>query len=97
MSYGRALGAIAWHTMPARRNTAKANVQRVAKAARCGFDSADTRRIARASFDHFGRTLIEALRLPDHAPDVQWTEPDALDRIVGRRQSALILGGHLGN
>ena len=89
-SLGRALGSLAWHVMPRRRRIARTNVQRC-------LEDVDASAISRCSFDHFGRTLVEALRLPDDAPHVQWRKPDHLAPLIERQQAAVIVGAHLGN
>ena len=86
---GELLGSAAWHLMPRRRRIACDNAQ-------C-LDDANARLVARRSFAHFGRTLVEALRLPDHAPGVRWRTPDYLAPFIERRQAAVIVGGHVGN
>lgn len=87
---GHTIGSITWYIMISRRKVAHHNV------ASCT-GSSQSSRIARASFDSVGRTILEALRLPDKPVHTRWIERDALDPFIRERRPALILGGHLGN
>lgn len=89
------LGDAAWYSLRSRRTVAIENVAN--SLASRGMTRREARRIAHASFRHFGRTLGEALRLSDVAPVVRWRRPDALTPVLSADSSALILSGHLGN
>jgi KDO2-lipid IV(A) lauroyltransferase len=71
------------------------NVER--SLASCGVTRREARRIARASFRNFGRTLGVALRLDAGEPVVRWNRPNALEDLIRTHQPAMILSGHLGN
>jgi Kdo2-lipid IVA lauroyltransferase/acyltransferase len=86
---GAALGTAAWALLRSRRREAMQNF------ALCA--GADAETVARESFRAFGRTLVEALRLPRVVPAVMWRDPDALAPILREHRPAIILSGHLGN
>lgn len=82
-------GEIAWRVSGARRRTAIENAT-----PSC---NGNGRRVARESFRHFGRTLVEAIRLSEQAPTVRWADPDHIAPILESGRPALVLSGHLGN
>ena len=86
---GVVLGEIAWRASGGRRRIAIENAT-----LSC---NGTARHVAHESFRHFGRTLVEAIRLPEWEPSVRWTEPDCLAPILDSGRPALILSGHLGN
>ena len=89
------IGEVAWYALPSRRAVAVDNVVR--SLAPRGVARREARRIAHASFRHFGRTLGAALRLDAGEPVVRWNRPNALEDLIRTHQPAMILSGHLGN
>ena len=90
---GVGLGDLAWLLLFRRRRIARKNV----RAALDGRSDAERARIVHASFRSFGRTLVEALRLPEDPPSVCWAEPDVLGPFIRVGRPAIIVSGHLGN
>jgi KDO2-lipid IV(A) lauroyltransferase len=97
--FGAALGRFVYHPLGIRRKV----VERQVQAAFPGLDPAEVRRIARASYEHFGRSVVEIAvlgRLPAGAV-MQWfagsDDLAAFDAAVAAGDGLIAVTGHLGS
>lgn len=96
---GEWIGALGYRPLGIRR----AVVERQVRAAFPGLDEAEVLRIARASYEHLGRTSIETAVLPTYSRErvlglfervEGW---DVVERALARGRGILFVSGHLGN
>jgi KDO2-lipid IV(A) lauroyltransferase len=96
---GEWIGALGYRPLGIRR----AVVERQVRAAFPGLDDAEVLRIARASYEHLGRTSIETAVLPTYsrARVLELFERvegwDVVERALARGRGILFVSGHLGN
>lgn len=94
---GRALGALCWPLVPAKRK----ELARRQIAACLHTDEAETRRIARASAVRFGPMLMEVLRFPVIRRHIeQYVRVEGLEKlqkVMKEGKGAIIATGHSGN
>jgi KDO2-lipid IV(A) lauroyltransferase len=99
LSVGRGLGLAAYVLDRRHRKVALENI---AQGLPEGADPADRRRIARASFAHFGAVAVECLLLPyrrleDVDSLAQWEGVEHLTNAHMRGKGVFVVSGHLGN
>lgn len=96
---GASIGALGYRPLGIRR----AVVERQVRAAFPGLAEPEVLRIARASYEHFGRTMIETALLPAHSREqvLEMFERvegwDVVARARAQGKGMLIVSGHLGN
>lgn len=96
---GEWIGALGYRPLAIRR----AVVERQLHAAFPGLDDADVGRIARAAYEHLGRTTIETALVPTRtAAEIlgmfdEVTGWDVVERLRGLGRGVLVVSGHLGN
>ena len=96
---GERIGALGYHPLGIRR----AVVERQVRAAFPGLGEDEVRRIARASYEHLGRTSIETALLPEYSAEQVlglfervegWP---VVERALAQGRGILFVTGHLGN
>jgi KDO2-lipid IV(A) lauroyltransferase len=98
-SIGARIGALGYRPLGIRRGV----VERQIAAAFPGLDDADVKRIARASYEHLGRTSIEAALLARLGRDAVLDLFDGVDEwnlveeALSRGRGLIFVTGHLGN
>jgi Kdo2-lipid IVA lauroyltransferase/acyltransferase len=96
---GEWLGALGYRPLGVRR----AVVERQVRAAFPGLGELEVLRIARASYEHLGRTTIETALLPSYSREqvLDFVERvdgwDVVERTRARGKGILFVSGHLGN
>jgi KDO2-lipid IV(A) lauroyltransferase len=96
---GEALGRFAYWPLGIRRGVVRRQIQ----GAFPGLDARDVRRIVRASYEHFGRSMVEIALLGRQTPGrvLQWFEGaddlTAFDEAVRAGNGIVAVTGHLGS
>jgi KDO2-lipid IV(A) lauroyltransferase len=94
---GTALGLFWFHILRFRRREVEAALERA-----LGLPEPQRRDLARANFVHYGRLVLEFLRLPNVVRDgttglVTFHGREHLDQALAGGKGVLLLGGHIGN
>lgn len=96
---GAWLGALGYRPFGVRRGV----VERQVRAAFPGLGEADVQRIARASYEHLGRTTIETALLPSYSREQvvglfdRVEGADVVEKARARGKGVLFVSGHIGN
>ena len=90
---GAGIGDAVYAALRVRRDVVLSNLR---QASLPGLDG-NAESIARATYRHFSRVLIEFARLPQQARVVEFSTTGPFDRAIARGRGAVILSAHLGN
>ena len=90
---GAGIGEAVHATLRPRRDVVLANL----RAAELPGLNGALESVARATYRHFGRVLVEFARLPRQARTVEFPTTEPFDRAIARGRGAIILTAHFGN